>query len=157
MITKNYYEILWISPSATETEIKSAFRKQARLAHPDRGGKSFVEVNEAYQVLSDLGKRSEYDLEFKSWIETNALQPCLKCGTANRLSQIPSGKRPICGRCKSSLPVDEPKRKSQLKTAILNNLGGAIETVGAEAILLVQDAAVAGIGHLRGKLRGKRG
>ena len=65
---KNYYDILGIETSATESEIKSAFRKLARKWHPDVAGNSpdvvkhFKEINEAYEVLSDAEKRTKYDI-----------------------------------------------------------------------------------------------
>ena len=61
---QDYYEILGVSKSASEDEIKKAFRKLAHKYHPDKAGgdeKKFKEINEAYQVLSDKNKRSQYD------------------------------------------------------------------------------------------------
>ncbi len=62
-MAKNYYDILGINKTASADEIKRAYRKLASEHHPDRGGHSekFKEINEAYQVLSDTGKRSQYD------------------------------------------------------------------------------------------------
>lgn len=66
-VAKDYYEILGIDRNATEDDIKKAFRKLALKYHPDRnqGNKEaeekFKEINEAYQVLSDPQKKSQYD------------------------------------------------------------------------------------------------
>lgn len=63
---KDFYEVLGISKNATEAEIKSAYRKLARTHHPDvdkspNAAEKFKEISEAYQVLSDPGKRKSYD------------------------------------------------------------------------------------------------
>ena len=61
---RDYYDILGISKGATEEEIKKAYRRLAHQHHPDKNGgndKKFKEINEAYQILSDRGKRSQYD------------------------------------------------------------------------------------------------
>jgi molecular chaperone DnaJ len=61
--TANYYDILGVKKDASEGDIKKAFRKLARKHHPDVGGdeEKFKQINEAYEVLSDAEKRSEYD------------------------------------------------------------------------------------------------
>lgn len=72
----DYYKILGVSRTASQDEIKKAFRKLARTHHPDAGGDEakFKEINEAYEVLSDEKKRDLYD----------------QYGTANE-NQIPWG------------------------------------------------------------------
>jgi curved DNA-binding protein len=67
MAKRDYYEVLGVKKTATEEEIKKAFRKLAMKHHPDRnpGNKQaeerFKEINEAYAVLSDKQKRQQYD------------------------------------------------------------------------------------------------
>jgi molecular chaperone DnaJ len=67
MAKRCYYETLAVDRTASETDIKAAFRKQAMQYHPDRnpGDKEaehrFKEVNEAYEVLKDPEKRAAYD------------------------------------------------------------------------------------------------
>ena len=67
MTQRCYYEVLEVSRTATEAELKSAFRKAAMLHHPDRNPgnaeaeRRFKECNEAYSVLTDPQKRAAYD------------------------------------------------------------------------------------------------
>lgn len=60
----NYYETLGLSKDASADDIKRAYRKLAMEHHPDKGGddKKFKEIAEAYEVLSDPNKRSQYDM-----------------------------------------------------------------------------------------------
>ena len=57
------YEILGISPSASQKEIKKAYHKQVKIKHPDKGGneQEFQELQNAYEILSDPMKRKFYD------------------------------------------------------------------------------------------------
>ncbi len=64
---KNYYELLGVSPDATVGEIHKAYWKKAQFCHPDKGGNNsaMAQLVEAWNVISDPGKRARYDQLFK--------------------------------------------------------------------------------------------
>ena len=78
---RDYYETLGVSKTASEDEIKSAFRKLARKHHPDvakdkkAAEEKFKQINEAYEVLSDPEKRQKYDQLGANWNQPGGFQP----------------------------------------------------------------------------------
>jgi curved DNA-binding protein CbpA len=83
---KNYYELLEIAPTAPVDEVKRAFRTQIARYHPDKVqhlGKEFqsmaadraAELTEAYRILSDSGRRAEYDRAFAEGGDAPAPEP----------------------------------------------------------------------------------
>lgn len=78
---KDYYESLGVPRTASEAEIKKAFRKLAREYHPDvakdkkKAEEKFKEINEAYEVLSDPAKRKKYDQLGANWKQGAEFRP----------------------------------------------------------------------------------
>jgi molecular chaperone DnaJ len=75
---KNYYFILGVSSTATLEEIKSAFRRRAMELHPDHSGIEsgpFLEIQEAYKVLSDPERRRSYDRDSHSIVRRRPWGP----------------------------------------------------------------------------------
>ncbi|PAW77207.1 MAG: hypothetical protein B9S32_11935 [Verrucomicrobia bacterium Tous-C9LFEB] len=78
---KDYYQTLGITKTASEDDIRKAFRKLARQYHPDvakdkaEGERKFKEINEAYEVLSDPEKRRKYDTLGPNWEQAGAGGP----------------------------------------------------------------------------------
>ena len=78
---RDYYETLGVPKTASDDEIRSAFRKLARKYHPDvakdkkAAEEKFKEINEAYEVLSDSEKRKKYDQLGANWNQPGGFQP----------------------------------------------------------------------------------
>ena len=86
----DYYKILEIPKTATESEIKTSYRKLARKYHPDlnpnnkEAEKKFKEINEANEVLSDPEKRKKYDEYGKDWKHADEIKKAKQQQRSNR-------------------------------------------------------------------------
>src|ERR1700760_4209120 len=80
MAYTDYYKILGIPKTASEEDVKKAYRKLARKLHPDlnpndkEANKKFQQINEANEVLSDPEKRKKYDQYGKDWQHAEAFE-----------------------------------------------------------------------------------
>lgn len=76
MEAETYYSILKVARNASDSDIKSAFRQLSKEYHPDKnpnGEDQFKKINEAYSVLSDKKKRSEYDFRLDNPAQVNSM------------------------------------------------------------------------------------
>ncbi len=94
---KDYYKTLGVERTATPEEIKAAFRKLARIHHPDvaknkaAGEAKFKEINEAYEVLGDPEKRRRYDELGENWQDGGAEQGAPRGYARGRARGFPGG------------------------------------------------------------------
>jgi DnaJ-class molecular chaperone len=83
---KDYYSILGVPRTASEKEIKRAFRRLARQHHPDvnpgneEAARRFKEINEAHEVLSDPDKRRKYDKYGDQWMHADRIEEMQRQG-----------------------------------------------------------------------------
>jgi curved DNA-binding protein CbpA len=99
---QDYYAILGVSKTATDSQIKKAYRKRAVQTHPDKTGgdrRAFDRVSEAYTILSDDAKRTIYDRYWEEGV-----------GTTNNRSD---SSRARSGRLVSTLFRSRPTSSSQ--------------------------------------------
>ncbi len=76
---KDYYSILGLEPFASEEEVRRAYRNLARQYHPDvnpsaEAARRFLEIHEAYEVLTDPDKRRQYDDQYNEYLRKLALE-----------------------------------------------------------------------------------
>ncbi|KFF24887.1 J domain-containing protein [Chryseobacterium vrystaatense] len=90
---KDYYYFLGISPDASEEDIKKAYRKLSLKYHPDKNDNDdffaarFREIQEAYEILSDSGRRRTYDQNLENHQKSFRynIPPSIKTFTANKI------------------------------------------------------------------------
>src|SRR3990172_8211478 len=87
-MARDYYEVLGLPRSASEKELKQAYRRLARKYHPDvnpgdaQAEARFKEINSAYEVLSDPDKRKKYDRYGERWEQGDAFEQARRAGGA---------------------------------------------------------------------------
>jgi DnaJ-class molecular chaperone len=114
----NHYETLGVGESATDDEIKRAFRERAKAHHPDRNpgdadaGERFKQTVAAYDILNDAVKRVEYDLELRAEREAARSE-----GAARAARAVASGTRT------PTSPAPSPQSRSGPSAGIVFGIG----------------------------------
>ena len=125
----DYYKILGVDKSASQSDIKKAFRKLARQYHPDLnpnnpGAKDkFQEINEANEVLSDTEKRKKYDEYGEHWKHADEFE------AQKRARQQAGGSGGFSGILRMVRDFPEPEAKGSLIS-----LNPCLEVVVEEAV-----------------------
>lgn len=155
---KNLYGTLGVGKSASDEEIKAAFRRMAREHHPDisgQDGSEFTRVREAFEILSDSRERALYDIEWGSWLAASGLVACPRCGWANATGRVPQGQKSVCCHCAAVLPtqaIPSSGRKARLPKNLAEALVAVVSEVQAQAPDLASDLVRMGFQSLRRKI-----
>jgi curved DNA-binding protein CbpA len=148
---KNYYSLLEIAPAASAEDIKRSFRAQIARYHPDKVqhlGKEFqsmaadraAELTEAYRILSDAGRRAEYDREFAA--AGGASAPVAPPATTVHQSGTPAtpvaSEPPPPPESSATVPLgsqfkeERATRDGFVRKATMSRLRQALDAVGAD-------------------------
>ncbi|XP_061734169.1 dnaJ homolog subfamily C member 30, mitochondrial-like [Nerophis ophidion] len=96
-----YYDILKVSPNATQAQIKTAYYKQCLVHHPDKNPgdqesvQRFSEISEAYSVLGDPALKRKYDLGFRSTSDVQGPGPPASTDTPKSKAYYQTGAKPM--------------------------------------------------------------
>ena len=141
---RDYYETLGVAKTATEDEIRSAFRKLARKYHPDvakdkkAAEEKFKQINEAYEVLSDPEKRRKYDELGANWNQPGGFQPPPQWGGAQPgVYRVDAGPR-ITMRVRDNVRVHFDWRQrlaGNAKPGAINHAAGPLSNLVHQHIL----------------------
>ncbi len=154
-LQRNYYEVIGVTPTATTDDIKKKYRELARQFHPDvvkdktLGQKVFTQINQAYRVLADPEKRSQYDTTLltdkvrsgASGTAGTASSQANSAGTAQRSSQAAAASDRI-GAQASSQPLSAQQAATaarlmaEAESAMMQNKLGDVKTI-CDKILVV--------------------
>lgn len=149
---KNLYLLLEIPITATPEEVKKAYRRKAKVVHPDAGGSNdqFSQITDAYDVLSDTEKRRQYERNRTEWANRIGACLCIPCGSANVIKRRPrAGESVCCAHCKSPLPIDLNSAINLQKVRLASEAVKVIDSVGVELAEAAVDIISAQIGKLR--------
>lgn len=124
---KSYYDVLGLSRTATPTDIKKAYRKRAKLLHPDVNPRAdaatkFLKVTEAYEILSDPDKRTFYDRQINrpAADRRRPARPAANASEGQRQAyQDFVRKAREDAQQRAKMPYDEFKKRSKIEEAEL--------------------------------------
>ena len=132
---KDYYKVLGVERKASGDDIRKAFRKLARIYHPDvakdkKGAEEkFKEINEAYEVLGDADKRKKYDELGADWkaggragpVPAARLTGLIPGGPANPARKASNSAAPASAISSSSFLAAEASSVAAAAAAVLRN------------------------------------
>ncbi|CAN6716616.1 unnamed protein product [Malus baccata var. baccata] len=131
-----YYDVLGVSPAATEAEIKKAYYMKARQVHPDKNpndplaAQNFQVLGEAYQVLSDPSQRQAYDAYGKSGISTELFEEYigqLAMASMASLDIFTEGEQFDAKKLQDKMRVVQKEREEKLAETLKNRLNQYVQ------------------------------
>lgn len=147
---KTLYDVLGVTPQASDSEIKSAFRQLARTFHSDVAGESgeerFREVEQAYSVLRDPAKRAEYDAKVRAPTTVSELLLRHEVGGATLaavLSHAPAQARRGNDLVRAATGSDPRPNDGRLRWGKLSSQGARGQNSGVPGDLFLYNAGAA--------------
>lgn len=141
----NHFRVLGVPPTASAAEVKAAYRTKAREFHPDAGGaaSAFVELQAAYDVLSDPERRATWQAEYAAWATELGAVCCPACFTAQRTK---AGVKNRCAVCRQDLGSGPPPgRIAALRDDLVERAGDFLLDIGARLGDEIADATITAV------------